>query len=518
MSASQLTSDRRSFMKAAAVTMTTALGISAIPDIVAAGMTTAPTAAKPDRPQVWANGREVPVEECRVSAVPFNRRWPGHQRSLDQTEIAYFASLQTGAPVEVRIAPNRPFQNVTVHPLAKGITPRIEGNLIVITVKETGGYTVELDGMHHALHLFVDPIQDYDVNLKDSNTLYFGPGVHDAGMIELKSGQTLYIDAGAIVYASIRATNVDHIRILGRGILDNSKNVEQILFQVPQAGNGTRDVGNSLRQNTIRLESVKHALIDGIIIRDSLVYNVAAFACENLEVNNVKIIGCWRYNTDGIDLHNCSHCVIRNCFLRTYDDSICVKGWTQYPQECRDILVDNCTIWCDWGRALEIGAETAALRIHDITFRNCYIIRTTQVALDIQNVDYAEIYDVHYENIDVEYDPVSQRPQMQSTDAEVYRNDPRSDFMPDLMIAQIYKHYEYSVGERRGENHDITYRDIRVLAPRMPRSSFSGFDSQHMTRNVSISDLYLNGKRLTSLGEAQINVGEFADGVTLQPR
>ena len=33
--------------------------------------------------RVTVNGKEVTTNTARVSAMPFNRRWPGHQRQID---------------------------------------------------------------------------------------------------------------------------------------------------------------------------------------------------------------------------------------------------------------------------------------------------------------------------------------------------------------------------------------------------------------------------------------------------
>ena len=53
--------------------------------------------------------------------------------------------------------------------------------------------------------------------------MYFGPGEHDVGRIVPKSGQTIYIDSGAVVYGEIFAWDVENVTIAGRGILDHSK-------------------------------------------------------------------------------------------------------------------------------------------------------------------------------------------------------------------------------------------------------------------------------------------------------
>lgn len=465
---------------------------------------------------VTANGQGVPVHEARVSAYPFNRRWPGHQRSMDQSELIGFAAWETDGPTEVTVVSRRPFSQAIIRPQSRNVLPRVEGNTLVFTINEPGGYTVELDGYHHALHLFVDPVKAYDVKPDDPDTLYFGPGVHDAGMITLRSNQTVYLEAGSVVYATLHAADAENIRILGRGILDNSKNTEEILFEMDRLGSGDFDVKNSRREHTLQFTRVRGIEIDGITIRHSLVYNVAAYGCENMSVSNVKLIGCWRYNTDGIDVHNTSHVRIRDCFLRTYDDAVCVKGWIGYPQVCEDILVERCTIWCDWGKALEIGAETCAERIHDIRFRDCDIIRGSSVMLDICNVDYAEVYDVVFEDIRTEYDAVSQRPQIQTRDEDEFVTDPDSPYMPRLMTAHTIKHPEYSEGrERRGRIHDITFRRIHVRADRMPPSYFAGYDEEHRTSRIRIADLYLNGEKLTAADDANIQIDRFADSPSI---
>ena len=77
---------------------------------------------------VSANGQVLPVHEARVSAVPINRRWPGHQRTIDQTELAYFAGLEADESVEIRITTEEPFENVTIRPLSRNIDATINGN------------------------------------------------------------------------------------------------------------------------------------------------------------------------------------------------------------------------------------------------------------------------------------------------------------------------------------------------------------------------------------------------------
>jgi len=63
-----------------------------------------------------------------------------------------------------------------------------------------------------------------------------------------------------------------------------------------------------------------------------------------------------------------------------------LKGlnWGQggfHDRPVRNVRVHNNVIWCDWGRALEIGAETSAPEIANVRFQDCDIIRTTHIAM-----------------------------------------------------------------------------------------------------------------------------------------
>jgi len=99
----------------------------------------------------------VPVYSCRVSAVPFNQVWPGYQRPADQTEFAGFAHWGMSSPVSVEITSKRSFTNVFVRPGSREFRPTVSGRAITFALAKPGQVTVELDGPHHALHLFADP-------------------------------------------------------------------------------------------------------------------------------------------------------------------------------------------------------------------------------------------------------------------------------------------------------------------------------------------------------------------------
>lgn len=463
------------------------------------------------------DGEKAPVQLCRVSAVPFNRRWPGHQRQIEQSEIAYFTSFEMTAPVMVRVRPSRTFDSVVVRPLSKQVHPQVENGVITFSLPSPGGYSLEMDDYHHNLHLFADPPRKYAVDVHDRRILYFPPGCHDIGILRLEDGQTVFLDEGAVVYGCIHATDCRGIRILGRGILDNSKNVETILFKMEKLGDGFFDVKNAKREHTIQLIRCQDVILDGFTIRDSLVYNVGLWGCDDVDIRNVKIIGSWRFNTDGIDFHNCRRCHVADCFVRTFDDSICFKGHLGYQPVCEDIVVENCVVWCDWNHCLEIGAECCAEHMRNLTFRNMDVIRSLDIAMNIGNVDYGAVHDILFQDIRVEMDKVYQQPRIQRDDAEVFPADPHSTWLPTLMSSNVIQHPEYSEGrQERGHISDITFRNIRVLSDRMPPSSFRGYDAEHRVANVSIEGLFHNGIPVKTLAEARVKIGDFATNIVLK--
>ena len=487
--------------------------------------------------EVKVNGKPVALDAARVSAIPFNRRWPGHQRTMDQTEMINFLSLATDEPVTFEIMPKAPFETVEIRPASLGITPEIEGGVIRFTLEKPAYFTVEPYGRQNALHIFADPLPCYDVDPADKNVIYFGPGIHEPGQIELKSNQTLFLDEGAVVYACVSAKDATNIRILGRGILDNSHNHEKILFEVeedPEALARHEAIRNAKRQYTVELEYCENIRIDGITIRDSLVYNIRPVACRDVKISHAKVIGCWRYNSDGFDMHNCENVTIENCFLRTYDDCICVKGFdcyytgdiAQMVREAmqrngrvydtfRHVRVRNCVLWNDWGKCLEIGAETKAEEMCDVIFEDCDVIHTTHTVLDCMNVDYADVHDITWRNIRIQWDDVNPQPMYQTLDSTPYcPTDP--DYAPYVIVAQVVYHHEYSAGStRQGKNRNLVFENIQLTGRQQVRFKFEGFDAAHQTRDVVVRNFTVNGKPLTK-EQLQLTTNEFCENIRIE--
>lgn len=456
---------------------------------------------------VELDGTPAPVWQCRVSAIPFNRVWPGHQRPIEQSELAGFVTWETDqAETKIVVKTTRDaeaLKSVVVRPLRLNVQPKVdvENKTIEFTLPGTEPVTLEIGGFHNCLHLLPFPVYERPVDLNAKNLRYFGPGVHNVGKIDLQSGDEIFVDSGAVVHGAFCGENVENVKISGPGIVD----------QTPLE---REDIGN-----IVRLSHCKNVTVDGLLLRDSVIWAMLLHASDDIVVRNSRLVGFWRYNADGIDVCNCERVLVENCFLRTFDDSLVVKGIDQGvdgPQKpSKDLLFRNNTIWCDWGRAMELGAETRAPEFANIRFENNDVVRSTHIAMDIQHGDRAKISGVVFENNRIEFDDSIPQPQYQNTEEQQYDPNAAPDYCPQLAVIVINSTF-YSGDKTNGTVDNVTFKDITVYGNRAPGSSFSGLDAEHQAKNVTFDNVQILGKKVTNAQEANLRQNEFVQGVVFK--
>lgn len=463
---------------------------------------------------VFIDDKKTDIEEARVSKYPFNRHWPGHQRSLEQTEICGFISFDAEEKREIKIVCEFDFKKIFVKPKSLNIVPKINGNIITFDITKPCKAVVEFDDRHGALHLFANPKEN---NTKfDGETIVFKKGVHNPGRIVLKSNQKIYIEEGAVVYGEIYGEDVSNVEISGRGILDHSK---QKSFTADDK------FVDPMRPSPIEIRYSENVVIKDIVVRDPFFLAVRPIGCENLYIDNIKIIGCWRYNSDGIDLINCRHGIVKNCFVRSFDDSICLKGFCyQFIDEMthngkrydimEDITVSDCVVWNDWGKALEVGVDLCAAETRNCKLINCDIIHAAGMAMDVANVDYSYVHDIAFENIRLECSDYEPAPVFQESEEQVYSSE--SKYYPFLFFVAIYYSEEYSSKGERGRINNITFKDIYVYSAQMPNSKIFGYDEKHKVENIYFENVFLNDKKIDSIENANIYTENYTDNVTFK--
>lgn len=474
--------------------------------------------------KVTVNGVEIPVYTCRISACPFNTWWPGHQRQIEQSEIVSYVNLVSDEELSVLVEPKTKtaYERIMIKPYSKGIKAEIKDGKIAFTLKNNGAYVLELDDYHGLLYIF----NNHPVLCKSPSevTYYFGKGVHFPGKITLKSGESVYADKDALVYGCIFAEGAEDIRIYGNGIFDDSCEERVVAHCYVPSTNGN-----------LKLYDCKRVRIEGLGFVNSAIWCVNLFHCFDVAVEGINIFGQWRYNTDGIDIVNSQRVTVRNSFVHSFDDSITVKGIDKYADTSNtDMLFEGCILWCDWGRACEIGLETMCREYSNIIFRDCDVIRGGSVACDIQNGDCAEVHHVTFENIRVELESFYTAAVYQSDDGEKYEEKSTeiaaavgisNHRFREMKIYEGLTDRSFGIGMKPGERyyasvHDVLFKDIAVYADEgIVREYGDGcvrIELENLVEgseyyNIVIDGLTLNGKMV----EAE-KAGAIIKGVTLK--
>ena len=83
--------------------------------------------------EVTVNGMPCEVRDCRVSAHPFNRPWPGFQRDFAQSESAGFLAIFADETVELRVKRKQSFDSALIRPLSKQIRTELQDGEVVFS-------------------------------------------------------------------------------------------------------------------------------------------------------------------------------------------------------------------------------------------------------------------------------------------------------------------------------------------------------------------------------------------------
>lgn len=442
--------------------------------------------------EMLVDGKPAFVYQARVSRLPVNQVWPGYQRPVSQTEIASFAYFDMKGKAEITIVSGRKIDSLVIRPKEYGIVPKVEGNTIKLTIDRPCQFIVEVNDYHHALHVFANPVEDPDVDKRDPKVHYFGPGTHEAGIIKVNSNETVYIDGGAVVHGVILSENTRNIRIMGRGILDASK--------IERGG----------APNPICLRNVVNAQISGIILRDPQEWTVVPTNCDSVVIDNIKLIGLWRYNSDGIDVVNSRNVTIKNTFIRAFDDNIALKGlrhaYDAGQKIMENIAVENCVLWNDWGRPIELGLETVVDTMRNISFRHCQVPHFTWIAIDIQNGDRGYVKDVNFEDISIE-EPI--------LDSITIGTTPMDKKELGKTVELIIRGFNmWTTDTIRGNIDNIHLTNIRYNSKNPTFINMVGEDSTHLVNHIYIRDYFINGQKITD--PSSIRKNGFVKNVSLE--
>ncbi len=253
--------------------------------------------------QVTADGQSVSVYTARVLDPPFaEKQW-------DFGGPYSFANLDAQGPVEVQVTSPRSLRDVVIRPTHPDVKSKlVDDHTLVLTLASPRKMSIEPDGKKGPLLLFVNPLEEAPPQPDAADVIYFGPGIHKPGKIEIGSNQTLYLAGGAIVKGGVLAHG-DNITVRGRGILDGS--------DWPWRQGPTSTV-ISIGGNNVT--------VSGITIRGASHWTIVPRNSRYVTVRNVKLCNSRVQNDDGINPCNSQDVLITDCFIRSDDDCVAMKG------------------------------------------------------------------------------------------------------------------------------------------------------------------------------------------------
>ena len=406
--------------------------------------------------RVFLDGREL--ETVYETAVCHQRFWTA-EPALSTTPVV--VAVHDG-PCRVEIAcPGQEIENAVVRPLEAQIHPETADGKAAFELPGPGNYTVEFNGRTEgALHLFITGTETDKPDPEDPKVHWFGPGVHRDQMITVRNGETIYLDAGCVLYGQIYCGLGKNFTIAGPGVLCGSIYDRYKDTIVP-----------------VNLSNCSDFTIRDITILDPSAWTVNLLKCKNAVIENVKIVSA-RSNSDGFTFQNCENILVKNCFVRSWDDSLVVKG---YGGDVHNITFEDCTLWTDLAQCCEIGYETRAKVIEDITFRNITVLHAFhKPVISIHNSDNAAVKHVLFENILVE-------------DAQMGMGD-GTPYLIDFTTLES----QWSATLKRGTIDDVTVRNVRVLSGIRPSIRIWSFDENSRIDHVTISGLNILGEEILS--------------------
>ena len=327
-----------------------------------------------DLPCAKVGERVVESYPVTISAGPINKIFDGRQRDRAQTKTAAVLSFDYANPFELVIDyPGGAPKDLEIRPSGRANAFRVaDGKAVVGLLKPEQFVLFSPSGAAPDLHVFANaPF----VAPEGPNVRRFAKGEHRPGLLSPKSNETIVLDEGAVVHAEMFVLNATNVTICGRGVLDFSEwGRADPRAKAFRKANGLVEEDTEFACNPFVIHGSQDVRVEGVTLKDAPFWTlIVRNGSRAVSIDNVKIVGNWRYNSDGINVCASERVTVRNCFIRSFDDCLVARapyfaGDDGIP--VRHLRFENNRLWCDWGKNCEIWAGHKDALMEDIVFRN----------------------------------------------------------------------------------------------------------------------------------------------------
>lgn len=434
---------------------------------------------------LYSNHNDDFTVQARIPGGPWKDLYEWNVRvDHDRPQDASMVYFDFTGTVELRIQKNNgAVGKVAIGPRHDAPVPVVREGKVHVTLDRPRNFAVIFDDdRRHNLHIFAGaPI----ASPEGPGVRRFGPGLHvpegGGGAFTVKSGETVYMDGGAVMMGTFRVEGASDVRILGHG-----------LILPPVGANGSQ----------FSVEKSRSVTVGGPIVTqaDSGVGRIVM--SQDVRITDVKGISGGRW-TDGINVYSSERVTLDRLFLRTSDD--CVTVYTHRNEiygDARDIRVTNSTLWADVAHTMFVGLHGNSVdpeTIERLVFDNIDVVDVDEDDPDYEGVmsivagDSNLVQDVTFSNI-------------------------RVDRIEEGKLFQFRVAYnaKYNTSPGRGIRR-VTLKNIAYSGDGMPSASLiAGYDARRGIDGVTLDNVTVAGRPLALGDPTAIAVGPFAVNVRMK--
>lgn len=359
--------------------------------------------------------------------------------------------------VSVVVRKSGGIENYRIRPLSKNLQGELVNGELHFKVDQPQMLYVEVD-QETPLLLFLTPFEKSIPKETDEQVVYYGPGIHEAGTIHPKSGQTIYLAPGALVKGRIYGENVNNVKVLGRGVLDARGYTSK-----PEKIGG------------IEFKNCENIKVEGIGLRTGEWWQTLFLLCNKVEVSWMNLMS-FGLNNDGIDIDGVTDFYVHDCFIGCGDDGF---GWHAVDAEAngepptQDCLAENCVIYnTHAGNGLRVGASMETQLFKNITFRNIDVLEHANYGIRSDYSDWATSENITFENF--------------------YIEKPRNAI--NVKIEKTRYSNDTGFRDQRGNIIGLNFINVQMAGGHIV---LNGYDNDHAIRNVTFKNCMVEGRPLT---------------------
>ncbi|KAL0938121.1 uncharacterized protein CTRU02_207852 [Colletotrichum truncatum] len=347
-----------------------------------------------------------------------------------------------------------------IRPDSYGFKPAVQGNTLIFTLSEPKDLVIQTtSSVFDVLHLITNHIPKDIPSENDLGVIYYGPGYHTLNAtLNITSGQTLYLAAGAVVNAAVSLDNATSASIRGHGVL----------YRAP-------------------IGAISAQWSKDIIVESITVINPGHYTFNAAEVNGVTIRKLRSFSAikwgDGIDLYSSKNVLLDGVFMRNSDDCIALYNHrNDWYGDSANITVQNSALWADVAHAINIGTHGNSINpetMSDITIRNVDIMDHREFQMGYQGAiainpgDSNLVRDVLIDDVRVE------------------------DFrMGQLITMMVMYNQKYNTSPGRGISN-VTVRNLVYNGSNANTAIMTGYNETRDIEFVKFENLTLNGLRIS---------------------